>query len=363
MLTIVVTPSASATAGTCQEDGNYETCFTYGGGSEDRLIAAKIKAKIDATADAAAAGETGDYIRVALYDWDTDGGGTAVASSLVRAANSGVSVRVVIGSAEADIKSELAKADIDISYCPNSCMVTSSGAMHNKIFLIKKGDTELVLQSSSNFGLKQAQHAQNLLISRDDDALFSAYVNYWRRLYSGLWTYDNNNWDTNTERTIDGTNDLSKAYFYPQPDATRVEDVLGNVSDCATGNNRIWMEASLLESSGYSLGIIDQLRRLDLMGCDVKVIIQKQAGKDVLLSHNISATDIHCDGWSHNKLLLIDAKYAGEWRKAVFVGSYNITENSAYRSNDAMLRIVNGWVTNRYIDQFQYLWTHEHACD
>ncbi|GAB2834559.1 hypothetical protein GCM10027073_73730 [Streptomyces chlorus] len=38
---------------------------------------AKIKAKIDATASASAAGEAGNYIRVAIYNWGTDGGGTA----------------------------------------------------------------------------------------------------------------------------------------------------------------------------------------------------------------------------------------------------------------------------------------------
>ncbi|MFJ4773188.1 hypothetical protein ACIP88_29490 [Streptomyces uncialis] len=61
--------------------------------------------------------------------------------------------------------------------------------------------------------------------------------------------------------------------------------------------------------------------------------------------------------------MLIDAFYASDWRKAVFVGSYNVSANSLRDSDDTMPRIVNGWVVNRYIDQFQSLWTNERACD
>ncbi|GAA2482861.1 hypothetical protein GCM10010406_18920 [Streptomyces thermolineatus] len=362
LLTVVVVPRASAATAGCDEYGNYETCFIYGE-TENTLLVSKIKGKIDATADAAAAGETGNYVRIALYDWDVDGGGLSLASSLVNAARSGVSVRLVIGTAEAGIKTELAKADIDIAYCADACMTAGSGAMHNKFFLIKKGATKLVLQSSSNLGTTQAQHAQNMLIVRDDEALFSAYVNYWRRLYAKTWTYDGVTWSTDASRTLDGSNDLSKAYFYPQPDSTRVADVLGNVSACADGNDRVWMEASLLDSSSYSDGIIAQLNRLEALGCDVKVVVQKGAGWDALVAGGIAPSNVSCDGWNHNKLLLLDAKYAGEWRKAVFVGSYNLTENSATRANDAMLRIVDGWVTNRYIDQFRQLWTNPRTCD
>ncbi|MCI3269700.1 phospholipase D-like domain-containing protein [Streptomyces sp. 7R015] len=363
MAAVVSAPPAAAIDGTCEESGNYEVCFTYGGGIEDRLIAAKIKAKIDATAAAAADGETGDYIRVALYNWDVDGGGTAIANSLAAAAESGVSVRVVIGPSSQDIADILSAADIDWKYCGNSCMDADHGSMHNKFFVIKKGDTKLVLQSSSNLGKWQAQHAQNLLISRDDAQLFSAYVNYWRRLYAGGWTYDGVTWSTDASRTIDGSNDLSKAYFFPQPDSNRVADVLGNVSACEDGNDRIWLEASLVEDEAYAREIITELNRLQNLGCDVKIIVQEQSGKDIIEKYGVDDIQIGCDGWSHNKLLLIDAKYASEWRKAVFVGSYNLTENSAHRANDVMLRVIDGWVTNRYIDQFQTLWTHPHDCD
>ncbi|MDN3266926.1 hypothetical protein [Streptomyces sp. MA15] len=60
---------------------------------------------------------------------------------------------------------------------------------------------------------------------------------------------------------------------------------------------------------------------------------------------------------------MCDAKYAGQWRKAVFVGSYDPTENSATRAGDAMLRVVGGWVTDRYVEQFRQLWTSPRACD
>ncbi|MEV7014732.1 hypothetical protein [Streptomyces sp. NPDC093991] len=43
----------------------------------------------------------------------------------------------------------------------------------------------------------------------------------------------------------------------------------------------------------------------------------------------IASSDGRCDGHSHNKPIVFDAKYAGQWRKAVFVGSYDPTGNSA----------------------------------
>ncbi|MFF5101050.1 phosphatidylserine/phosphatidylglycerophosphate/cardiolipin synthase family protein [Streptomyces sp. NPDC000134] len=360
---IVSAPSASAAEGTCSESGNYEVCFTYGSGVEDRIIARKIKAKIDATAEAAAAGESGDYIRIALYTWGTDGGATAVADSLVNAASSGVSVRIVVGFIDSTVESKFAKAGIDLVKCPNSCQDPDHGSMHNKFFVIKKGDTELVMQTSSNFSAWQAMHSQNLLISRDDSELFSAYVNYWRRLYNRSWTYDGVTWSTDASRMIDGSNDLSKAYFYPQPTSNRVADVLGNVSECTDGNDRIWLESSLMEDETYAKEIIAELKRLVGIGCDVKVIVQEQSGSDIMQKYGIASTDIGCDGWSHNKLLLIDAKYASAWRKAVFVGSFNLTENSAHRANDVMLRVIDGWVTNRYIDQFRAQWLNPNECD
>lgn len=112
--------------------------------------------------------------------------GQPLANALADAANAGVSVRVVVDTIDSNVEAVLDGANIDLNKCGQACVYdgTDPGAMHNKFFLIKKGDTQLVLQSSSNVGETQAQHAQNMLIVRDDAALFSAYLNYWRRMYS-----------------------------------------------------------------------------------------------------------------------------------------------------------------------------------
>ncbi|MGC0377324.1 hypothetical protein RKD28_004840 [Streptomyces sp. SAI-229] len=366
MLTAVAAPPASAAAGTCSEEGNYEVCVTYGGpDGPDLLIAQKIKAKIDATATTP---DSGDYIRVAMYQWFTDGYGTEIADSLVRASSNGVSVGVIIGpdARNEAVRTKLVNAGIDVKVCTKACMPDQNGewhgAAHNKFFLIKKGATKLVLQTSANLSNWQAQHAQNLLISRDDPELFSAYVNYWHRMYAGSWTWDGVTW-SDDDKSPYGTNDLSRAYFFPQYSKTPLVGVLKNVTECTTDNDRVWLEHSTFHPGSYSQAVIDQLNRLRGIGCDIKFIVQEETGRTELLNNGIPSTDISCDGWSHNKLLLIDAKYAGEWRKAVFVGSYNLTENSNYRANDTMLRVINGWVTNRYIEQFREMWTHPRACD
>ncbi|MEU5977638.1 phospholipase D-like domain-containing protein [Streptomyces sp. NPDC047315] len=351
--------AAAARPGTCEESGNYEVCFTYAdNGTPDDLIARKIKAKIDATATTPG---PDDYIRVAMYMWRVDGQGDEIASSLIRAAQNGVSVRVVLGGENTTIKNRFTAAGIDVQECVNAC-TGETGSMHNKFFLIQKGTTKLVLQTSTNLTDSQMKHAQNLLISRDDPELFSHYVNYWRRLYDRDWTWGGVTWGEE-QRARAGTNDLSRAYFYPMPTKTPLVGVLQNVTACAAGNDRVWLEASLFDSSSFSAEVARELNRLRGIGCDVKVVLQKEPGRAQLENHGFPTSRIQCDGQHHNKLLLIDAFYASQWRKAVFVGSYNITQNSLRNSNDTMLRIINGWVVNRYINQFQELWTNPRACD
>ncbi|MEU1470842.1 phospholipase D-like domain-containing protein [Streptomyces sp. NPDC005761] len=364
LFTAVSVPPAVAAEGTCSEDGNYEVCVTYGGeGNVDTLIPRKIKAKIDATAGAA---QSGDYIRGAMYTWESTGYGAEVADSLVQAAQSGVSVRLVVGSIQSTLRDKFVNAGIDLRICADACMKDPdnawSGAMHNKFFVIKKGDTQLVLQTSMNLSSWQAQHAQNMLIVRDDAELFAGYVNYWRRLYDQDWSWGGVTW-SDDDKSPSGTNGNSRAYFFPQYAKQPLVGVLAGVTECTTGNDRVWLEASLFDSSDHSRDIIAQLNRLRGIGCDVKVVVQEASGRDQLLANGVPSGDISCDGWHHNKLTLIDAKYAGEWRKAVFVGSYNVTSNSNYRANDTMLRVIDGWVTNRYIDQFRALWTNPRTCD
>lgn len=363
LTTLWVAPAKAATS-TCSEQGNYEVCVTYGGaGNADTLIPRKLKAKIDAAADAV---QSGDYIRVALYDWQTDGYGGEVADALVRARQLGVSVRVVVGTIAASIETKFVNAGIDLRKCDKACMRHPDGqmrgAMHNKFFVIKTGATTLVMQTSMNMRRSQEQHAQNLLIVRNDGELFSGYVDYWRRLYAESWTWGGVTW-SDDDKSPFGSNDNSRAYFYPQYGKRPLVGVLAGVTECEPGNDRIWLQASGVDDSSYARDVAAQLNRLRNIGCDVKVIVQTQSSRTNLLSFGVASGDLSCDGYHHNKLTLIDAKYAGQWRKAVFVGSYNLTENSNHRANDAMLRIINGWVTNRYIDQFRAQWTNPRACD
>ncbi|MDG4833589.1 phospholipase D-like domain-containing protein [Solwaraspora sp. WMMD1047] len=359
-LTAVATP-AQAAAGVCNEQGNYEVCSIFGGAAEDTLIARKMIAKINATANAA---QSGDYIRVAMFAWRKSGHGEEVADALVRAKQKGVSVRIVMGTEHVDsgivAKFEDKDVDIDLVQCRDSCMPPERGAMHNKFIAIKKGDTRLVLQTSSNLDANQAMHAQNMLIVRDDTELFSAYVNYWRRLYARSWTWEGVSWNDDDAKNHYGSNGNSRAYFFPQPTKQPLPGVLRNVTECTSGNNRVWVQASHIDESSFSQNVFIELGRLRALGCDVRIIVQKTSQMYIVSRYALPA---RCDGYNHNKLVLIDAKYAGEWRKAVFVGSYNLSENSNDRANDAMLRIINGWVTNRYIDQFNQQWNSPGQCD
>ncbi|MET9994365.1 phospholipase D-like domain-containing protein [Streptomyces mutabilis] len=365
MLAVLGAPPATAAVSGCEADGNYEVCFTYGD-STDTLIANRIAAKVEGAA--MAGGQSGDYIRVAMYQWSSSGGGDGVMAALKMARDSGFDVKVVAGD---HVTTEVADQLKDWGIGVNRCGVNSggdsvactgeSGAMHNKFLLISRGTSKTVLQTSSNFSTTQAQHAQNLLISQNDTGLFSHYLGYWNRMNAGKWTYDGVTWDVD-DRARDGSNDLSRAYFFPMTGKAPLTGVLQNVTACTTGNERVWLEASLFADGAYSSGIISELNRLVGIGCDVKVIVQKYDGKKYMLDAGYKGK-LECHGQHHNKLTLIDAFYAGEWRKAVFVGSYNVTQNSLDKANDTMLRVINGWVTNRYINQFQALWMADVDCD
>ncbi|MGH8876772.1 MAG: phospholipase D-like domain-containing protein, partial [Stackebrandtia sp.] len=101
-----------------------------------------------------------------------------------------------------------------------------------------------------------------------------------------------------------------------------------------------------------------RLIELQNLGCDVKVVVgnpqdeqwmqQPVSGVGQLKAGKVVSFDLN-----HNKLAVVDAEYAGEWRKLVFAGSHNLSDNALRNSNDVMLRLINPEVTDVYIEYFR----------
>ncbi|MEW1682318.1 hypothetical protein [Streptomyces sp. NPDC093594] len=70
--------------------------------------------------------------------------------------------------------------------------------------------------------------------------------------------------------------------------------------------------------------------RLESLGCDAKGTVRKGAGRDTLPAKGIASSSVRCGGCGHTKGSVL----AGQWRKAVPVGSCGLTENSATRACD-----------------------------
>lgn len=338
-------------ASTCTEVSSYTVCTTRPWERADGIdtsIVDEISRRIDTTSGRGT-------IRVAMYTWKL----TGLAEDLVEARERGADVRVVIGldgsdpgSADA-VRKVLADGDVDTVVCEDGCLPNAdgqlTGAMHNKFFIVEDAGRTTVMQSSSNLTTVQLRHAQNMVVSRDDVALYRYYLEYWNRLAAKDW----GGW-TDADKAARGDKDLSKAYVFPRHTGDSVVATLNNVTACRDGDDRVWVTASGVGRTAVRARLIE----LQELGCDVKVVVgdpddEKWMQQPVPGVGQLKAGKVVTFDLNHNKLVIVDAEYAGQWRKTVFAGSHNLSVNALRNSNDVMLRLINARVVNVYIGYFR----------
>lgn len=355
------TGSAEAETPGCVTKGRYRVCTTdphQAPGGQDFTIVEELQRQIDAA-------EPGGSIRIAMYLWTLK----RVAYDLVDAHDRGVDVEAVIGTNDDNpdgndtVIGILRDGGIPVTECFDGCLPNRDGerrgAMHNKFLLIDDATGTTVSQTSTNLTGGQVELHQNLLTTTDDDTLHQYYLDYWKRLAAKSWTVDGDTW-TNADRSRKGDHDLSKAYVYPVDSGDPVTGVLNNVDDCRTEDDRIWVTHSIAERTG----VRNRLIELHNAGCDVKVVTAKVDDERFMQAEvpglgRLSTAKVKSHQGTHNKFMIIDAKYAGEWRKLVVTGSHNLSYNSLQNANDVMLRIIHNGVTNEYIEYFRDLYLAE----
>ena len=349
-----------AASAQCTTAGRYTVCTTdprLHPEGKDLTIVEELQRRIQATS-------SGAHIQIAMYEWTLK----RVADDLVAAKNRGVTVQVVIGrnddnpTRNDEIISILRGGGIPVAQCDDACLPNrngvKAGAMHNKFMLVDDAGVKTVVQTSTNLTVGQVQKFQNLVATEGDNGLFDYYRGYWNRMNVGSWTYNGVTWN-NADRARKGDHDLSKAYLLPVNSGDPVVAALNNVTECRATDedDRIWVSHSIFERPAVRTRLIE----LQNMGCDVKVVVGSAEGEawveqTVPGKGKLTASKVRALPGNHNKFIVIDAKYAGEWRKVVFTGSHNISNNSLQNANDVMLRVINPAVVNVYIHYFRDLY-------
>lgn len=347
----------AATPG-CATTGRYLVCAT----NPETAEAGRDYAVIDEIRRQILASKPGGAIRIAMYKMTIH----RIAHDLVDARKRGVDVKAVLGTNdhhpdrnEAVIRI-LRAGGVPVTVCVDSCLPNRNGdrrgAMHNKFIIISGGGTKTVTQTSSNLTGSQAGWHQNLLSIRGDEAMYRHYLGYWNRLAAKSWTVGGDTW-ANADRARPGDHDRSVAYVFPVVSGDPLKAILDDVTDCRTGADRIRVSHGVTQRTA----VRDRLIELHNAGCDVKVAAATAADEKFMQARvpglgRLDPDKVKRHRGTHNKFVVIDAKYRGQWRELVVTGSHNMNYNGLKNANDVMIRLVHTGVAEEYFTAFRLVY-------
>ena len=368
LLVLPITPAAAA--GTCATNSTSDlrVCFSdpNGTASDKDIIWSTLAGTIRSEADARGPGLE---IRGSVYEWG--GADSWVRDALIYAKSKGATVRLIVtdqvkytstGSVSATYTSLVSHGLVE-GVCNKNCMedVSDPSLNHNKFFVfLRYGVPARSFQTSSNFSEDQLSLFNGYVDILNNSATADFYSQYWDRLrprpaytgepkpYTGAGSWGA--WSTDAARTI-ATATFGRAYAFPRLADDPVRDNLAAVTGCPSGSQ------VLLAASKFNytrVGVLEQLDRLENLGCTVRVIVkdatdeycvQKHATWD-LLDSSVKQAPLH------HKFVVIDANIGSTRRNFVLTGSHNITSSSLRKNNEAMLRLDGSHVFNEHVAHF-----------
>ena len=318
----------------------------------------------------------GSSIHVSIYSFTR----TAIADALLDARRHDVTIHVVVdgrtlrksgGAVELLRKGDAERGPL--TGCKGACVkVCRRGCHglhinHNKFVLfseMRDGSRWVVAQTSANFTAGQHRHYNDLLVVKNDRALFNAFRGYFddltrRRL--ALRYY----------RRSRGSSGIGVHFFPRLLGSDPFVKILRGVRCDAESTIRV--AHSRFESQ--RLAVARQLRRLADRGCDVQIILREEPkkrspGRAVLkeLEGLVTLLPYRAEGDDHNaihtKLMLINAPRAGaEGRQhLVLRGSHKLSITSLYFNDDVLLRVDNEDLFSAYEAFFdEILMSHDTA--
>ncbi len=301
----------------------------------------------------------GSTVRVSLFHLTR----TRMTDAFVAAAARGVDVRFVLDddnqAADGGLNTAT-QALVDglgagnVTFCPNACLGTNIN--HNKTFLFSEladGSRDVSVVSSANLTSLQRRMHNNMVIVRDDPALFAALSGYWddQRAQSKAPDY----------YLVANGDRATKIYAYPRASGDTLVSVLNNV-DCA-GGGRIRLAMSLFSDARVAIAEALAARVDD--GCSVLAVLNEPEGNSpgpaVVSTLESGGVDVMTyprgpDGQGvHSKYLLIESRYAGSAnvRRLLWTGSHNYTGNALRNNDELLLRVEDDAVYAAFVDDWQ----------
>ena len=305
----------------------------------------------------------GGRISVAMYHFSS----LDTASQLVAAARRGVSVQVVLDyesrsyAAYRRLRRGLGGNTGKPSWvvvCDEDRGCIGPEFNHNKFFLFSStgGARDMVVQTSANAtdGARDTQWNDALVLQ--DDAVYAAYLAYFRDLAAQRHTADYHRSVQAGKYRLD---------FFPWAKGDPVSQALDQVS-CA-GGTRV-----RLSLGHFTWGpIARRLWKLDDAGCRVQIVFDIVGPVAI---HALTAkggrngnpeTRYLTEGgrttYAHSKYLLIDGTYQGRPQKVVFTGSNNYTRVGFHGHDEAMITVADPQLETEYAANFDAVFAHGHT--
>lgn len=302
--------------------------------------------------------EPGSTVLASVYTWSR----TNMADAFIQAYQRGVDVRLLVGSDYAAVNrltAALPPGHVivcrDASGKPNGCH--GGGINHNKFFLfsdMSDGSTNVVVQSSANFTNPQIRSNNNLVIIRNDPALYEAYRTYWYDLYRQVdnldyWWSANGNADT-------------KAFFFPR-----------NESNSQTGHNDTVVEIlrELVAAPGSEIrvamafftdarrGIAHRLVELQQEGFAVHVLVNPaNTGGDIFTILENGGVSVTRYAPVHSKYMLVDHKLGRLRERFLLTGSHNFTSPALRTNDEVLLRMDNPEIYDAFLQDWHAMNAH-----
>jgi hypothetical protein len=211
---------------------------------------------------------------------------------------------------------------------------------HNSFLLVTDtcdGSTAIVAQTSAYPTKSHLSTYNNLVVVRDDAALFAAYLSYWDDLTAQERAPD-------YFRVTDG-DAATRLYLYPRasdregdgdPGTDTIYRLLHDVVEC-TGGTEVKIATAYWTSQRRYL--VDELDRLVQEGCLVSAVIDPDKVDDTVeaeLAAALGNDRLRLLAGVHHKMVLVDGLQDGASRKVVFAGTQDLTL-AALRDNDEVL--------------------------
>ncbi|MFC4247783.1 phosphatidylserine/phosphatidylglycerophosphate/cardiolipin synthase family protein [Natribaculum luteum] len=277
-----------------------------------------------------------------------------ISGAFVAAADRGVDVNILID--EQSMHRSATRLLLD--ELPDRAAVVTDGGVgdrhnHNKFLLLEEldtGDENVVWQSSSNMTSSQLYNHNASVVVRNDRPLYEAYRDYWADLADGSQNLAYN-------RTEHG--DSASVYFSPRDDfdthIAALEDVVPSWKTRIHFMQSIWTSSREAESE-----LIDRLAELVEAGSEVRVVVQK--GDEVVDRLREAGVDVVAypsgDVGVHSKYMLVESDFETESgdterRREVWTGSQNLSRPGLRRNDEALLRFVDDYVYNEFLDDWE----------